>query len=310
MNKLNTQVKLYLVDEEKQKIFGEGPYLLLKGVEQTGSLRKSTLSMGMAYTKAHKIIKTAEDFFGVKLLIPTIGGNQGGGSILTPECKELMSKYEIYSKLVKEANAKIYEQVFSLKTGCVIMASGLGQRFGGNKLMADFGGNPMLHYILDATNGMFDSRVVVTRDAGVAAYCEALGVKCILHDRPFRSDTVRLGLECIGDEIDVCTFCLADQPLLRSESLQCMLKQVRYDSTKIYRMRFHTEWGNPVTFPKKYFEELKNLPEGKGGSYLAGTYPEEVVAVEVESEWELKDIDTRQDLETLQTYLYSGENES
>ena len=28
--------------------------------------------------------------------------------------------------------------------GCVIMASGLGTRFGGNKLMADFDGQPLI----------------------------------------------------------------------------------------------------------------------------------------------------------------------
>ena len=32
--------------------------------------------------------------------------------------------------------------------GCVIMASGMGKRFGGNKLMADFGGKPMICRIL------------------------------------------------------------------------------------------------------------------------------------------------------------------
>ena len=32
--------------------------------------------------------------------------------------------------------------------GCVIMASGTGQRFGGNKLLADFGGRPLISCIL------------------------------------------------------------------------------------------------------------------------------------------------------------------
>ena len=34
--------------------------------------------------------------------------------------------------------------------GCVIMASGLARRFGSNKLLADFGGRPMLCRALDA----------------------------------------------------------------------------------------------------------------------------------------------------------------
>ena len=48
--------------------------------------------------------------------------------------------------------------------GCVIMASGLGRRFGGNKLLAELGGKPLLQWVLDATQGMFGCRrVVVTR---------------------------------------------------------------------------------------------------------------------------------------------------
>ena len=37
--------------------------------------------------------------------------------------------------------------------GCVIMASGLSTRFGSNKLLADFGGRPMLCRALDGRCG-------------------------------------------------------------------------------------------------------------------------------------------------------------
>ena len=35
--------------------------------------------------------------------------------------------------------------------GCVIMASGLARRFGSNKLLADFGGRPLLCRALEVT---------------------------------------------------------------------------------------------------------------------------------------------------------------
>ena len=46
------------------------------------------------------------------------------------------------------------------RLGCVIMASGVGRRFGGNKLMADFQGKPLLQYALEATEGIFARRIV------------------------------------------------------------------------------------------------------------------------------------------------------
>ena len=114
LNKLKAQIKLFLLNEENTKVFGEGAYRLLCGVKETGSLRRSAISMGMAYTKAHKSIKAAEEALGIKLLIPTIGGKTGGGSILTPECEELLEKYEEYKSLVNEANQRIYNRIFGI----------------------------------------------------------------------------------------------------------------------------------------------------------------------------------------------------
>ena len=51
--------------------------------------------------------------------------------------------------------------------GCVIMASGLARRFGSNKLLADFGGRPLLCRALDATDTpQLACRIVVTEEFG------------------------------------------------------------------------------------------------------------------------------------------------
>ena len=111
-------------------------------------------------------------------------------------------------------------------TGCVIMASGLGKRFGGNNLMADFGGKPMIHRALEATDGLFSRRVVVTRHESVARLGREGNVEVGLHDLPHRSDTVRLGLEALG-ELDVCMFIPGDQPLLRRDTFAMLLDNWR-----------------------------------------------------------------------------------
>lgn len=80
--------------------------------------------------------------------------------------------------------------------GAIIMASGLAQRFGSNKLLADFGGEPMLCRALAATAGIAP-RLVVTRSEEVHRLCTALDVPVLLHALPHRSDTVRLGLSAL-----------------------------------------------------------------------------------------------------------------
>lgn len=109
---MEPMTKVYLLDEEHQKFFGEGPYRLLTAVEETGSLRAAAASMGMAYTKALKLIHHAEKVMDIDLTIKSTGGRAGGGSLLTPEGKELMAKYEIYRNRCEEANRRIYQEIF------------------------------------------------------------------------------------------------------------------------------------------------------------------------------------------------------
>ena len=182
--------------------------------------------------------------------------------------------------------------------GCVIMASGLGKRFGGNKLMADFHGQPMIHRILDATEGIFPRRLVVTRSREVAQLCEARNIPVLLHDLPHRSDTVRLGLEAMG-EVARCMFAAADQPLLRRETVAALALAAGNDPQRIWRTCCNNTPGSPVVFPKWVFPELLDLPEGKGGGVLIKKYPEHLRKLAVRDLYELKDADTPEDLEAL-----------
>ena len=187
--------------------------------------------------------------------------------------------------------------------GCVIMASGLGRRFGGNKLMTDFGGRPMLAWALDATEGLFARRVVVTRHDDVETYCRERGIAVVRHDLPYRSDTVRLGLEAVGDEVSGCMFCPGDQPLLQRETVQAMALTAARMPDYIWQLADGERPGTPVVFPKWAFAELRSLPDGKGGSVLVKKYPEQVRFVPTRESYELLDVDQPDDLKALTSYL-------
>ena len=208
----------------------------------------------------------------------------------------------------------------TLKHGCIVMASGVGARFGGNKLMAELCDAPLVGHVVRATDDLFSRRVVVARHADVAALCETLGAQVILHDEPCRNDTVRLGMEAM-DGCDTVTFVQGDQPLIRPASIVALLRAaerdaagaVKYDAVgcnaaesgvaRIWRTSFDGVPGAPVLFPSWAFDELRSLPRGKGGGFVAKTHAECVRTIEVSSEWELFDVDTRDDLERLQTHV-------
>ena len=289
--------KITLTDDNGIKFFGEGPCRLLRCVEKTGSLRAAAMEMEMAYSKASKLLKQAESTLGFLLTTRSTGGKDGGGSILTPEGKQLLRQYEAYRDACIKANRALYRHYFP-KIGCVIMASGLGKRFGSNKLMADFQGKPMIQRALVATAGLFSQCVVVTRHEDVAALCREQNLDVVLHDLPYRSDTVRLGLEALGD-LDACMFLPGDQPLLRRETVANLLQNWQQHPDCIIRPIHEDTEGSPVLFPSWAFPELKNLPEGRGGGVVIKKHPQEIFRVSVSNPFELADADTPETLEFL-----------
>ena len=190
-----------------------------------------------------------------------------------------------------------------LPVGCVIMASGLGRRFGGNKLLADFAGRPLIRQILDLTEGpFFAGRVVVTRHEAVADLCKSCGVSVLVHDFPDRNDTVRLGLEALrNQEIRGCMFCPADQPLIARQTLESLVLSFSHEPDRIFRPCFGETPGSPVLFGQNFFQELLGLPSGKGGSFLAKKYPGQVQKIPVREPYELWDADTPEELQRFET---------
>lgn len=174
----------------------------------------------------------------------------------------------------------------------MIMASGQGKRFGGNKLLADFGGEPLICRAFRVTEGLFAMRVVVTRHREVANLARERGIAVVLHDLPLRSDTVRLGLQAVG-AVSGCLFCPGDQPLLRRETVAELVAKGLQNPGTIWRPAFQGTPGSPVWFPKERFPELLTLPPGKGGGYVAKQYPVGTIAA---GEEELQDVDSPEDL--------------
>jgi molybdate transport system regulatory protein len=103
--------KIWL-ESEGGTAFGEGPYRLLKGVLETGSLWKAAAELEMAYSKARRVISCCESNLGFTLINRQAGGVSGGGSEVTPEAIRLMKKYEELRARLSDAIGKTYRKHF------------------------------------------------------------------------------------------------------------------------------------------------------------------------------------------------------
>ena len=109
--KFRPVVSLRIFGEEK--CFGPGVAQLLRRVEEKHSLRAAAISMGMAYSKAWTIIKTAEKELGFDLLVSTTGGKNGGGASLSQQAMSLLAAYEQYCTDIRTYAQKEFDTRFS-----------------------------------------------------------------------------------------------------------------------------------------------------------------------------------------------------
>ena len=89
---ISPRIKLSLEkpSEQPDAIFGRGVAQLCRGVDRAGSLNKAAKEIGMAYSKAWRIVKHTEEAFAVQLL----ERNGAHGSTLTADGKALLETYE------------------------------------------------------------------------------------------------------------------------------------------------------------------------------------------------------------------------
>lgn len=107
---IELKYKIWL--EKDGKVFGRGPYELLKGIKEKGSLMEAAKDMNMSYNKAFNLIKDIEKKLGYELRTSTRGGYCHGGAALTEEAEKLMQQYEAFIDECDTCLNQIFRQYF------------------------------------------------------------------------------------------------------------------------------------------------------------------------------------------------------
>ena len=191
-----------------------------------------------------------------------------------------------------------------LTIGCLIMAAGNASRFGSNKLAAEVDGKMLIEHALEAVPIEEFARVsVVTQYDEVAALAKCFGFTVLFNAFPERgaSYTIQLGTEAMAD-CDAILYQVADQPLLRRESVRAEVEFFRRHPDRIVAMGHGGVRGNPGIFPARFFPELMSLEGDHGGSAVIRRHEDTLTLFEVSPD-ELRDVDTPMALAALRDTL-------
>lgn len=106
---LDASIRLSVKNPESESgsVFGRGIANLCLGVREHGSLNAAAKSMGMAYSKAWRIIRDTEAALGVQLL------NRDGahGSELTEEGNKILDTYLAIEERLQAEAQKLFKEI-------------------------------------------------------------------------------------------------------------------------------------------------------------------------------------------------------
>lgn len=100
------------INEGDKSFFGPGVMELAEYIERGLSLRQAAVKMGMAYSKAWRIITEFEESAGFPLVEMRRGGRGGGGAVLTAEGAAFVKNYRMFQERSRQFCDSLFRQCF------------------------------------------------------------------------------------------------------------------------------------------------------------------------------------------------------
>ena len=82
------------IEVDGQIMLGEGRVRLLKAIKETGSLTKAAKTLNMSYKKAWGLVDAVKSMAKKSVVTKSVGGKNGGGTILTEYGERLIKIFE------------------------------------------------------------------------------------------------------------------------------------------------------------------------------------------------------------------------
>jgi molybdenum cofactor cytidylyltransferase len=163
----------------------------------------------------------------------------------------------------------------------VLLAAGQSTRFGRQKLLESWRGEPLVRRtartFLEA--GLRPLVAVVSPDPRLIEALAGLVLTTVENAHPENgiSGSIAIGLRALPQTTDAALIGVGDQPYLTAEAITALVRA--FSPGRIIVPRWGDHRGNPPVFDRRFFAELLTLEGDRGGQGVIAAHPDAVVEV-------------------------------
>jgi molybdenum cofactor cytidylyltransferase len=163
----------------------------------------------------------------------------------------------------------------------LLLAAGLSRRFGRQKLLEPWNGEPLVRAaarrLLEA--GLKPVVVVVSAEPRFDDALAGLPLGVVQNPAPELgiSQSIRIGVRALPDACPAALIAVADQPYLTADAIADL--RDAFSPGRIVVPCYGEQRGNPPIFDRRFFPELLRLEGDHGGQAVVSAHPEAVIEV-------------------------------
>lgn len=180
----------------------------------------------------------------------------------------------------------------------VVLAAGVGSRFGGTKQLAVVDGRPLLLHAIDALRdaGIDELLVVTGHDADAVEAVLPDDVRIVRNPsyRDGQATSLAAALHAVDDASEAAVVLVADQPGVTAEDVRALIDGFHRSRARIVRLAY-VDGPGPALLSREIYADAGHLHGDVGARVLIASHPGWVEEVPIDR-LAPRDIDTREDL--------------
>jgi molybdenum cofactor cytidylyltransferase len=197
------------------------------------------------------------------------------------------------------------EAIRSSRIGAVVLAAGMSKRMGQAKQLLRLNSGTLLEQAIRNVSGASVDEIVLVLGFAAeqiyAQYEDRKDLRIVVNESYAlgMASSLHVGLAALEATIAASLIVLADQPLVRSATIDRIIEEYRRTQAQIVIPMYRGFRGNPVLLDRSVFPEVMALQGDIGCRAIFGSHLEGIVKVEVEDAGILLDVDSKEDYERL-----------